>query len=99
MSDMIKLYIDEKEIEVSAGTTILEAAQKLVDFSITKEAMEMYNVGYAVVAMPGVAQPVEHFPEGLIDAMIDNDFEFAANNRARILAEWQSRYDGKSDAQ
>ena len=46
---------------------------------------------------PGVAKPVEHFPEGLIEAMIPNDFEFAANNRARILKEWQSRYDGKSD--
>jgi iron(III) transport system substrate-binding protein len=22
----------------------------------------MYNVGYAVVAMPGVAKPVEHLP-------------------------------------
>ena len=30
--------------------------------------------------------------------MIDNDFEFAANNRAAILKEWQSRYDGKSEA-
>jgi iron(III) transport system substrate-binding protein len=29
--------------------------------------------------------------------MIPNDFEFAANNRGRILKEWQSRYDGKSD--
>ena len=90
---------DMEATAIVAGTDDLEAAQKLVDFSITKQAMEMYNVGYAVVAMPGVAQPVEHFPEGLIDAMIDNDFEFAANNRARILAEWQSRYDGKSDAQ
>ena len=26
----------------------------------------MYNTGYAVVAMPGVAKPVEHFPEGLV---------------------------------
>ena len=30
--------------------------------------------------------------------MIDNDFEFAANNRKRILAEWQRRYDSKSEA-
>ena len=47
--------------------------------------------------MPGVAKPVEHFPEGLLDAMIDNDFEFAANNRAAILEEWAKRYDGKSE--
>ncbi|MEB8388174.1 putative 2-aminoethylphosphonate ABC transporter substrate-binding protein [Rhodobacteraceae bacterium KMM 6894] len=89
---------DMEATAIVAGTDSLEAAQKLVDFSVTKEAMEMYNVGYAVVAMPGVAQPVEYFPEGLLDAMIDNDFEFAANNRARILEEWQGRYDGKSDA-
>ena len=88
---------DMEATAIVAGTDALEAAQKLVDFTITKEANEMYNVGYAVVAYPGVAKPVEHFPEGLLDAMIENDFEFAANNRAAILEEWQSRYDGKSD--
>ncbi|QIE44281.1 putative 2-aminoethylphosphonate ABC transporter substrate-binding protein [Pseudohalocynthiibacter aestuariivivens] len=88
---------DMEATAIVAGTDSLEAAQKLVDFTVTKDANVMYNTGYAVVAYPGVAQPVEHFPEGLLDAMIDNDFEFAANNRARILAEWSSRYDGKSD--
>ena len=88
---------DMEATAIVAGTDDLEAAQKLVDFSVTQEAMEMYNTGYAVVAMPGVAKPVEHFPEGLLEAMIENDFEFAANNRAAILEEWQSRYDGKSE--
>lgn len=88
---------DMEATAIVAGTANLEAAQALVDFSVTKEANEMYNEGYAVVAMPGVAKPVEHFPEGLLEAMIDNDFEFAANNRAAILKEWQSRYDGKSE--
>jgi len=88
---------DMEATAIVAGTDSLEAAQKLVDFTVTEDAMRMYNVGYAVVAIPGIAQPVEFFPEGLEDAMIDNDFEFAANNRARILAEWQSRYDGKSE--
>ena len=59
----------------------------------------MYNEGYAVIARPELAQPVEHFPEGIADAMIDNDFEWAAQNREAILAEWQSRYDSKSEAQ
>ena len=60
--------------------------------------MEMYNTGYAVVAMPGVAKPVKYFPENLAESMIDNDFEFAANNRKAILSEWLNRYDSKSDA-
>jgi len=29
--------------------------------------------------------------------MIDNDFEWSANNRQRILKEWQQRYDNKSE--
>ncbi len=88
---------DMEATAIVAGTSELEAAQTLVDWTVTRKANELYNQGYAVVAYPGVAQPVEFFPEGLVDAMIDNDFEFAANNRGRILEEWASRYDGKSD--
>ncbi|NQV43742.1 MAG: putative 2-aminoethylphosphonate ABC transporter substrate-binding protein [Rhodospirillales bacterium] len=89
---------DMEATAIIKGTKNLEAAQKLVDFTITKEANVMYNKGYAVVAYPGVAQPVEYFPAGITEAMIDNDFEFAATNRKRILAEWQERYDSKSEA-
>ena len=89
---------DMEATAIVAGTDNLEAAQTLVDWSITRKANEMYNTGYAVVAMPGVAKPVEHFPPNLLEKMIDNDFEWAANNRKAILAEWLKRYDSKSDA-
>jgi len=90
---------DMEATAIVAGTDELEAAQTLVDWTVTKEANEMYNTGYAVVAYPGVAKPVEHFPPNLVEKMIDNDFEFAANNRNAILEEWQKRYDGKSEAE
>lgn len=89
---------DMEATAIVAGTSKLEAAQTLVDWSITRKANEMYNTGYAVVAMPGVAKPVEHFPDNLLEKMIDNDFEWAANNRKAILAEWLRRYDSKSEA-
>ncbi|HSG95101.1 MAG TPA: putative 2-aminoethylphosphonate ABC transporter substrate-binding protein [Afifellaceae bacterium] len=88
---------DMEATAIVAGTDKLDAAKTLVDWSITQKANELYNSGYAVVAMPGVAKPVEHFPEGLTDKMIGNDFEWAANNRKAILAEWQKRYDSKSE--
>ena len=88
---------DMEATAIIAGTDDLEAAQTLVDWTVTKKASEMYNTGYAVVAYPGVAKPVKHFPENLAEKMIDNDFEYAANNRAEILKEWQSRYDSKSE--
>lgn len=82
---------------IIAGTTKLEAAKTLVDWSVTREANEMYNVGYAVVAYPGVAKPIEFLPDDIPSKMIKNDFEWAANNRAVILKEWQKRYDAKSE--
>ena len=88
---------DMEATAIVAGTSKMDAAKKLVDWSITRKANEMYNAGYAVVAMPGVAKPVKHFPDNLLEKMIKNDFEFAANNRKRILTEWQKRYDSKSE--
>ena len=78
-------------------TKNLDAAKTLLDWSISKTAMEMYNVGYAIVAMPGVAKPVEHLPADLESKLIKNDFTWVATNRERILKEWQKRYDAKSE--
>jgi iron(III) transport system substrate-binding protein len=88
---------DMEATAIVKGTDKLEAAKTLVDWSVSEEANRMYNEGYAVVALPGIAKPVEHFPEGIEAAMIDNDFEWAAQNRERILSEWQRRYDTKSE--
>lgn len=88
---------DMEATAIVAGTDNIDDAKTLVDWTVTKKANEMYNSGYAVVAYPGVAKPVEHFPENLLEKMIDNDFEFAANNRKAILDEWQKRYDSKSE--
>jgi iron(III) transport system substrate-binding protein len=88
---------DMEATAIIKGTKNLEAAKTLADWSISLKANQMYNDAYAVVGIPGVAKPVQYFPENLVDKMIDNDFEFAASNRARILEEWQNRYDSKSE--
>jgi iron(III) transport system substrate-binding protein len=44
-----------------------------------------------------VAKPVENYPTDAEGKMIKNDFEWAANNRAKILEEWSKRYDNKSE--
>jgi iron(III) transport system substrate-binding protein len=88
---------DMEASAIVAGTSHLDAAKTLMDWTITRDANEMYNVGYAVVAIPGVAKPVENFPPTLLEKMIDNDFEWSANHRAQILEEWTKRYDSKSE--
>lgn len=88
---------DMEASAIVSGTDTPEAAQTLIDWSVTPKANEMYNVGYAVVAIPGIAKPVEHFPPNVAEKMMDNDFEWAANHRDAILTEWSKRYDSKSE--
>ncbi len=88
------------EMEATAiikGTKKLAAAKTLVDWTISRKAMEMYNEAYAVVGIPGIAKPVKYFPAETTSRMIKNDFAWAAANRKTILAKWQKRYDSKSD--
>ena len=88
---------DMEATAIVKGTKNLAAAKTLLDWSISEKANKMYNEGYAVVGIPGLAKPVKHFPSNISTAMIDNDFEWAARNRRAILKEWQTRYDSKSE--
>ncbi len=75
----------------------IEAAKKLMDWHISPAAMKIFNDYLPILAIPELAEPVEHFPENTLEKMIDNDFGWAASNRKRILGEWQKRYDAKSE--
>ena len=75
----------------------IEAAKKLMDWHISPAAMKVFNDYLPILAIPELAEPVEHFPPNTIEKMIDNDFAWAASNRKRILGEWQKRYDAKSE--
>jgi iron(III) transport system substrate-binding protein len=87
------------EMEASAimkGTKNLEAAKKLLDWSVTKKANELYGKYYAIVAHPEVKSMPANYPADGEKAMAKMDVEWMAKNRDRILAEWTKRYDGKS---
>lgn len=88
---------DMEAAAIVKGTDKMDAAKKLMDFAITKQANEMYNKSFAVVGYPGVAKPIPHYPADAEALMIDNNFEWAASKRKEILSTWQTRYDGKSD--
>ena len=68
-----------------------DAARKLLDWSVTREANELYAKNFAIVAMPGVAKPLPNLPANYESMLVKNDFAWAAKNRDRILAEWEKR--------
>jgi iron(III) transport system substrate-binding protein len=78
------------------GTKNLEQARRLMDFAASRTANELYASFVSQVAMPGIASNIPDYPAGVADSMIRNDFAWASANRARILAEWTRRYEGKA---
>jgi iron(III) transport system substrate-binding protein len=88
---------DMEATAIVKGTKNLDAAKRFVDWTVTDKAMKLYNEGYAIVAIARMSQPIENLPANMLEHMARNDFEWAATNRARILAEWSKRYDAKSE--
>lgn len=78
------------------GTKNLAATQRVMDFAASRKANELYATFVSQVAMPGIAGNIPNYPAGVAQSMIKNDFAWASENRARILAEWTRRYDGKA---
>jgi len=78
-------------------TKKLDAAKSLMDWLATPAAMELYSKNFAVLAMPGVAKPMEFIPADYEKRLVKNDFSWSAKNRDKIIAEWMKRYDAKSE--
>lgn len=73
-------------------------AKRFADWMASRDANEITSKWWAVVAYPGVAKPLEGIPPDLEKLLAKNNFDWAAENRARILAEWSKRYEGKAAA-
>lgn len=90
---------DMEAAAILKGTKKLEAAKKVMDFAVSKEANELYAKSYAITAYPGTAKPLPNVPANFESMLVKNDFQWAAKNRDRILAEWSKRYNAKAEKQ
>ncbi|WP_022666382.1 putative 2-aminoethylphosphonate ABC transporter substrate-binding protein [Desulfospira joergensenii] len=79
-------------------SSIKPAAKTFLDWAISGPVMKEYAKVYPVTAYATGAPIPDGFPKNPEAQLIENDFQWAAKNRMRILKEWSSRYDGKSDA-
>jgi len=88
---------DLEAFAIHAGTKKLDAAKKLADWASSKDAMLLYGKNFAITAQPGVAAPLANVPKDYEARLVKLDFNYAAEQRERILKEWTARYDGKSE--
>jgi len=88
---------DLEAFAIHKGTKKLAAAKKLADWASSKDAMLLYGKNFAITAQPGVAAPLANVPKDYEARLVKMDFSWAAENRERILAEWNKRYSAKSE--
>lgn len=89
---------DLEAFAIHKGTKKLDAAKKLADWASSKDAMMLYGKNFAITAQPGVAAPLANVPKDYEQRLVKLDFNYAAEQRERILGEWTRRYDGKTEA-
>jgi iron(III) transport system substrate-binding protein len=89
------------EMEATAlmkGTKQPEAVKAFIDWTVGREANELYNRAMAIVAMPGMENIPPNFPPNSEQMMAKVDVAWSADNRDRLIAEWARRYDSKAEA-
>ncbi|MFO7813429.1 MAG: putative 2-aminoethylphosphonate ABC transporter substrate-binding protein [Pelovirga sp.] len=87
------------EVEANAlirKPRIKPEAKTFLDWAISDDAMAMYAKVYPIVATDIRVEAPKGWPADPMSVLINNDLEWAAKNRQRILNEWTRRYDGKS---
>lgn len=74
-----------------------EDAKKFLDWTVSKSAEAQYNKWKSIVTMQGREMPEKFkeagLPEDISTVLFEADYAWAAENRDRILAEWQKRYE------
>jgi iron(III) transport system substrate-binding protein len=88
---------DLEAFAIHKGTKKLDAARKLAEWAASKDAMLLYGKNFAITAQPGVAPPLANVPKDYEARLVKKDFYWEAENRERILAEWNKRYNAKSE--
>jgi iron(III) transport system substrate-binding protein len=88
---------DLEAFGIHKGTKKIDAAKKLADWASSKDAMLLYGKNFAITAQPGVAAPLANVPKDYEARLVKMDFGWAAENRERILNEWNQRYNSKSE--
>ena len=96
-SGILQSYLSD-ELGQSVQLEVLAKPREKSDFAVTKGAYELYGKNYAIVGYPGMNPAPPNYPPSADAAMVKIDLSKMGADRARILAEWTKRYDGKSAA-
>lgn len=77
---------------------IKKEAKLFLDWAISEDTMKKYSESYAIVSRDIDVSVPKGFPKDPINKLIENDFDWAANNRDRILHKWEDNFGSKTES-
>ena len=78
---------------------VKEEAKLFLDWTISEDAMNDLKEDYAITGVKTGDEIPKGYTKDPLKQLIDNDLNWAAENRDKILKKWMSKYDGKSEAE
>lgn len=87
---------DLNGVAVIKGSKNLEAAKKLANWASSTEAMQVYGQSRIVIAMPQYGAKLPGLPGNINEMLLNQNFEWASENRERIIKEFEKRYGAKA---
>lgn len=85
-------------VAVMKSTRNPDDARTFVDWAVSRSAMESYAARVEVVAYPVDTPLRPNMPPEVVKRMIDNDFAWAAREKAAMVEQWRKRFDAKTEA-
>ncbi|NEW08109.1 putative 2-aminoethylphosphonate ABC transporter substrate-binding protein [Paenibacillus sp. SYP-B3998] len=77
---------------------VKQVAKDFLDWAITDDVMKEYNKNYAILAIKtDSAKTPDGYSVDPVKQLIKNDLNDAAKNRDSVLAEWDKRFNAKSE--
>lgn len=87
---------DMEGIGIVAKDNIKPEAIEFFSWALSKDTMEEYSKNIGLVSYNGVETKLQGYPADFKEKLARIDFKWAAENRDRILKEWERRY-GKGE--
>lgn len=89
---------DLNGMAIIKGSPNIEATKKLADWATSTDAMQEYGKNRVVIAMPEYGAKLQGLPADQTEHLLKQDFEWASQNRQRIIKEFEKRYGAKAQA-
>ncbi|WP_297439104.1 putative 2-aminoethylphosphonate ABC transporter substrate-binding protein [uncultured Clostridium sp.] len=89
---------DLESLALNKKDKISEEAKIFMKWALSDEAMKLYSKNAAITSIDtGIAAP-KGYPENPLEQLIENDLNWASDNRERVLKTWEENYAKKTEA-